>query len=197
MMETEFEAGQVIDDLHVGAVSLISGMYEQFTKEFLELPAAILASSSIPVVWPPVDISPDHLAMVDGGVRNNSPVGDVLELEPDEIVIINCSSQNRGVLKKAPDNVLDIGMRTLDIMQNEIFINDIKEFERINALVKEAGEQGIELHHPRKGRAYKYYPYVVIEPDIELGDTLDFSQSSVQTALKAGVRRAREILGRP
>jgi len=38
---------------------------------------------------------------------------------------------------------------------------------------------------------------VIIEPDTILGETLDFSQRSVQSALKAGVKRAREALGRP
>ncbi len=197
MMEREFEAGRIIDDLHVGAVSLISGEYVSFTKEFLELPSAILASASIPVVWPPVDISPEHPAMVDGGVRNNTPVGDVLDLEPDEIVIINCSAEKPPTLPRAAANVLSIGMRVVDIMQNEIFVNDMKEFLRINALVKEAEGQGIVLHHPRTGRPLKYYPCVVIEPDSDLGETLDFSKQSVQAALRAGVRRAREALGRP
>ena len=197
LMQNEFEAGRVIDDLHVGTVSLISGEYVQFTKESLELSKAILASASIPVVWPPVDISSDHTAMVDGGVRNISPVGDVLDLEPDEIVIINCSSEQPPVMPQASANVLSIGMRALDIMQNEIFVNDMKEFLRINALVKEAEQQGCVLHHPKSGRPLKYYPCQVIEPDGELGEVLDFSQKSVQAALKAGVRRAREVMGRP
>jgi NTE family protein len=197
MMRQEFEAGRVIDDLHVGAVSLMIGEYVSFTKEFLELPSALLASSSMPVIWPPVDISPEHTAMVDGGVRNKNPVGDVLELEPDEIVIINCSTEKPSTLLNAPANVLSIGMRALDIMQNEIFVSDMKEFLRINALVKEAEGQGITLHHPTTGRPLKYYPCVIIEPDGDLGETLDFSQQSVQASLGAGVRRAREVLGRP
>ncbi len=197
MMQAEFEAGQVIDDLHVGAVSLISGEYVQFTRQSLELSKAILASASIPVVWPPVDVSADYPAMVDGGVRNITPVGDVLELEPDEIVIINCGNAKTPNMPNAPSNVLSIGMRALDIMQNEIFVNDMKEFLRINALVLEAGQQGAILHHPKSGRPLKYYPCQVIEPDGVLGDVLDFSQKSVQAALKAGVRRAREVLGRP
>ena len=197
MMSREFDAGRVIDDLHVGAVSLITGEYVHFDKEFLELPSAILASASIPVVWPPVDISQEHPAMVDGGVRNNTPVGDVLELEPDEIVIINCSPQQPPHQPRAAANVLSIGIRALDIMQNEIFVSDMKEFLRINALVKEAEGQGAILHHPITGRPYKYYPCVIIEPDTILGETLDFSQRSVQSALKAGVKRAREALGRP
>jgi NTE family protein len=197
LMQQEFKAGRIIDDLHVGAVSLISGEYVQFTRESLELSKAILASASIPVVWPPVDISVDYAAMVDGGVRNISPVGDVLELEPDEIVIINCGPEKPSVMPKAPSNVLSIGMRTLDIMQNEMFVNDMKEFLRINALVKEAEQQGCTLHNPKSGKPYKYFTCQVIEPDSELGETLDFSQKSIQAALRMGVRRAREVLGRP
>ena len=197
LMQREFEAGRVIDDLHVGAVSLISGEYVQFTKESLELAKAILASASIPVVWPPVDVAPDRTAMVDGGVRNITPVGDVLALEPDEIVIINCSPEQPPVMPQAPVNVLSIGIRALDIMQNEIFINDMKEFLRINALVQEAEKQGCLLHNPKTGKLLKYYPCQVIEPNGELGGVLDFSKTSIQAALKAGVRRAREVLGRP
>ncbi len=197
MMQREFEAGRILDDLHVGAVSLISGEYVQFTRESLELSKAILASASIPVVWPPVDVSADHPAMVDGGVRNITPIGDVLALEPDEIVIINCGNEKPTSRPEAASNVLSIGMRALDIMQNEIFLNDMKDFLRINALVKEASQQGVVLHHPQSGRPLKYFPCQVIEPDSELGDVLDFSQKSIQAALKAGVRRAREMLGRP
>jgi NTE family protein len=197
LMQQEFEAGRIIDDLHVGAVSLVSGEYVQFTRESLELSKAILASASIPVVWPPVEISDDFPAMVDGGVRNISPVGDVLELEPDEIVIINCGSEQPVAKPDAGSNVLSIGMRTLDIMENEIFVNDMREFLRINALVREAEEQGYVLHHPNSGKPYKYFPCQVIEPDGALGETLDFSQRSIQAAMKMGVRRAREVLGRP
>jgi NTE family protein len=197
LMAREFEAGKIIDDLHVGAVSLHTGEYVQFTRESLELAKAILASASIPVVWPPVDVSVERTAMVDGGVRNITPVGDVLDLEPDEIVIINCGPEQPPLAPGADANVVSIGLRALDLMQNEIFINDMKTFLRINALVKEAEEQGCFLHHPKTGRLLKYYPCQVIEPDAELGDTLDFSQKSIQAALRAGVRRAREVLGRP
>ena len=197
LMQREFEAGRIIDDLHVGAVSLITGEYVQFTRESLELAKAILASASIPVVWSPVDVSAQRVAMVDGGVRNISPVGDVLDLEPDEIVIINCGPEIPPVTPGADANVLSIGLRALDIMQNEIFVNDMKTFLRINALVQEAEQQGCFLHNPKNGKLLKYYPCQVIEPDKELGDTLDFSQVSVQAALRAGVRRAREVLGRP
>jgi NTE family protein len=197
LMQSEFEAGNVIDDLHVGAVSLISGEYVQFTKESMELSKAILASAAIPVVFPPVDVSPDYPAMVDGGVRNLTPIGDVLSQEPDEIVIINCGREQPETLLKPPENLLTIGLRTLDIMQNEIFVNDMKTFLRINALVKQAEEQGTTLQHPKSGRPLKYFHCQVIEPESDLGWILDFSQKSIQASIRQGVKRAREVLGRP
>ena len=196
MMKQEFEVGKIIDDLRVGSVSLTSGEYVEFTKDSPHLEKAVLASTVMPIIWTPVDISPEYPGMVDGGVRNISPVGDVLEAEPDEIMIINCGPEKPNVLSKPPENVAKIGMRTLDILLNEIFVSDMNEFLRINALVKEAEEQGATLHNPKSGKVLKYYPCQIIEPDVELGEVLDFSQRSVQASMQAGVRRAREVLGR-
>jgi hypothetical protein len=45
------------------------------------------------------------------------------------------------------------------------------------------------------GRKLRYVPCHIIDPDYDLGDTLDCSQPTVQASLKAGVRRAGEVLG--
>ena len=73
----------------------------------------------------------------------------------------------------------------------------MKTFLRINALVKEAEEHGTTLHHPKSGRLLKYFHCQVIEPESEMGGILDFSQKSIQASVKQGVKRAREVLGRP
>jgi NTE family protein len=196
LIEREFDPEQIQADLRIGAVDLVSGEYVQFTAGDPHLREALLASTAIPVVWTPVYVSPHYQSMVDGGVRNLSPLGDVLGEDPDEIVIINCNMQSPLVLDNPPKNILQIGLRTLDIMQNEMFINDLKVFKRINHLVMEAGGYGVTLHNPKNGKPYKYFECKVIEPDMPLGDTLDFSQEHIQFALKQGVRRAREVLGR-
>ena len=53
---------------------------------------AVLASTVMPIIWEPLDISPQYRSMVDGGVRNISPLGDILDEDPAEIVIINCNA---------------------------------------------------------------------------------------------------------
>jgi NTE family protein len=196
LIEQEFDPDLIQDDLRIGAVSLLTGEYVQFTRGDPHLREALLSSTAIPIVWSPVDVSPHYQSMVDGGVRNLSPLGDVLADDPDEIIIINCNPQSPPVLESPPQDVLRIGLRTLDIMLNEVFINDLKVFQRINHLVKEAADYGVTLHNPKDGKPYRYFDSKIIEPDEPLGDTLDFSQANIQHALKQGVRRAREVLGR-
>lgn len=194
MLAQEFEAGKIQADLRVGAVSLVSGEYIEFRKDDPHLQQAVLASTVMPIIWTPVDVSVEHQGMVDGGVRNISPIGDVLDAEPDEVVIINCSPQEPSVLPTPPPDIAKIGLRTLDLLLNELFQSDVREFVRINHLVREAAAQGVTLHHPTNGRPLKYYETHIIEPLHELGDTLDFSQASVQKSMQAGLERARLVL---
>jgi NTE family protein len=194
MLAKELEIGTITADLRIGAVSLVSGEYVEFRGDHPQLAEAILASTVMPIIWTPVDVSPLYPGMVDGGVRNISPIGDVLDVDPDEIVIINCSSQAPEALQNQPGDVVKIGMRTLDLLLNELFQSDLREFLRINALVQQAAANGVTLVHPVSGRALKYYECKIIEPEGPLGDVLDFSQTAVQNSLQAGLQRARLVL---
>jgi len=195
MLREELASGTVSEDVRIGAVSLVTGEYVQFRRGDPHLAEAILASTVMPIIWTPVDVSPQHLSMVDGGVRNISPVGDVLDSDPDEVVIINCGSAETAPLPEPPKNIVKIGERTLDILLNELFRGDMQEFLRINALVHEAGAHGVTLHHPVSGKPYKYFECKVIEPTEPLGDTLDFNQEAIQASLRHGAERAKEVLG--
>ena len=195
MLQAEMDPGLVKADLRVGSVSLVSGDYVPFTKTEPQLAKAVLASTVMPVIWTPVDISEAYRSMVDGGVRNITPIGDVLDADPDEIVIINCSPENETPLQTPPRDVVQIGLRTLDILLNEIFRSDMDNFSRINALVKEAESQGATLHSPTSGKPLKYFECKIIEPAASLDDTLDFSQPAIQRSIHAGLERAKAVLG--
>lgn len=194
LLKKELEPEKISVDLRIGAVSLVSGKYVQFDKHTPQLAEAVLASTVMPVIWTPVNFSPEYTSMVDGGVRNISPVGDVLDAAPDEIVIINCGAETEDALAQPPRTVVDIGLRTLDIMLNELFISDMREFVRTNALVKQAEAHGLTLKGTR-GNPLKYFECKIIEPSAPLGDTLDFSQAAVQASIAAGEECARQVLG--
>ena len=194
MLFQELEPEKIQADLRIGVVLLLSGEYVEFHGDDPNLAQAILASTVMPIIWTPLDVSPQQRSMVDGGVRNISPIGDVLDAEPDEVVIINCSPEAETPLPEPPGDILKIGTRTLDILLNELFRSDVREFVRINHLVKQAEKHGLSLHHPTSGKPLKYYDYKIIEPLLPLGDTLDFSQATVQRSLQAGLERARQVL---
>jgi NTE family protein len=194
-LQAELDPDLVKADLRIGTVSLVTGEYVQFDKAEKQLAKAVLASTVMPIVWTPVDISDAYPCMVDGGVRNITPVGDVLSADPDEIVIINCSPEAEPILIVPPKNLLDIGLRTMDIMLNEVFCNDVQNFLRINQLVKEAASYGITLHNPKDGSPLKYYECKLIEPGSALDDTLDFSQTAIQRSIQAGYKCAQAALG--
>ena len=195
LLKKELEVDKITTDLLIGAVSLVSGEYVQFTRQSPHLAEAVLASSVMPVIWTPVDIDSDHLSMVDGGVRNISPIGDVLDANPDEIVVINCGAETSDPLAAPPKTIVDIGLRTLDILLNELFVSDMREFIRTNALVQQAAAHGLTLVGSH-GQPLKYFDCKVIEPLAPLGDTLDFSQAAVQSSLAAGEERAQFVLGK-
>ena len=189
----------------MGVVSLTDGQYYTYRAEDFDdddnFQKAVLASSMVPVLWEPIasirSRSNTIKQVVDGGLRNNSPLGDVLDFAPDEVVIINCTpfSYDKVLIEPDPDaarNVFTIAKRSLlEIAMNEIFITDLREYLNMNHLVRQAQEKGLSLTS-RKGKILKAYKTVLISPEQPLGDMLDFSQPIVQKRIKLGYEAARE-----
>jgi NTE family protein len=194
LLEREVDPAMIDIDLRIGVVSLRSGLYTRFGPGDPGFKKAVLASTAIPLIWTPVDISPEHPDMVDGGVRNYSPLGDVLDTDPDEVVIINCSPRDPPTREKPFKNALEVGMTAIEVALNEIFVTDLREFMRINRNVEEAKVRGVRLTD-QVGEEYRSYVYHVIEPDVSLGDTLDFSRTTLERHMKAGWDKAEEVLG--
>ncbi len=181
-------------ELIVGAVSLVTGAFHAFRPSDPGFKEALLASGSLPLVFPPVDVSPDMPSMVDGGTRNVSPLGLVLGNDPDEIVVINCSSAASLPIKEAPKTAIKISQRASEIAMFEIFSNDVGNFLRTNRLVEQAEAAGVALVNAN-GRRLRRYPITVIEPDERLGETTDFTRAHAKRAFEAGWEKARKIFG--
>ncbi|PTL80629.1 patatin-like phospholipase family protein [Vitiosangium sp. GDMCC 1.1324] len=174
---------------HVGRVSLVSGEYEQVDSTAPDFLDAVWHSATMPVIWEAIG----SMAYVDGGLRNVTPLGDALNSQPKEIVVITCNSARMDTIKP-PSNILDVAKRSLtDITINEILRNDVEEFVRINDLVKQAHDAGVTLKKP-DGTPYVYCPIVTIEPEKPLGDTLDFSQETIRLRMRHGEEVARSVI---
>jgi NTE family protein len=178
----------------IGCVNLVEGKYQILTPEHPHFLKAVLASTAIPVVWEPVRIDDEHVSMVDGGILNESPLGDIINANPEKVVIINCTPRKPSVSTKPIKSLLDVAQRSLDLMLNEIFIKDMEEFLRINRLVEQAAKQGVELKK-ENGKPYKPFETIIIEPTSPVGSNLDFSHQHKTELMQMGRQRAEEILG--
>lgn len=185
-------------DLMFGAVSVDTGSYHCFhasdfsdEEEFCQ---AILASASIPVLWPPVKMvrtrdGDEFALLVDGSVRCKRPVGDVLSADPEEVVIINCNAEGFHPRARPEKNMLGIGIRMLtEVTLNEIFRQDVREFMDINRIVDQL-PAGMAVRKAT-GRTFKKYPAVIIEPMEDLGDAMDFSRSRIDADIQKGWQAA-------
>jgi predicted acylesterase/phospholipase RssA len=115
--------------LSVGAVALGTGEYRfvpcaDDTKNFADW---IMASSAMPGLFPPRKIDGD--AWVDGGVRDATPVLDILNSTDGPVDVILTGPLGKPVTPSDPksfSSVINVGSRAAQILADEVFQQDIE-----------------------------------------------------------------------
>jgi len=129
----------------VGTVSLLTGLYHEWGPDDAAFLDKVLASASIPVVFPFVKSEAPKDILVDGGVRNITPLSSAFDAEPDEVYVLLTSRLIRadtglpesGVQQQPfeqwDDSWLgtkvsgfDVLKRTIEILTDEIYLDDIR-----------------------------------------------------------------------
>ncbi|CAN5474294.1 hypothetical protein BH24GEM3_BH24GEM3_01870 [soil metagenome] len=123
-------------EMFVSVVSLQSGRVEygnqhQDPKEVLL--KKILASASIPVLMPPVQIG--SVQFVDGGVKETAPFAKAIDEGATHIVaiVLQADAERRPVRTERFLTAFDITRRTIELLTEEILDNDL----RVAALINE------------------------------------------------------------
>lgn len=86
---------------------------------------SVRASSSFPVVFSPCEYK-EHL-FLDGGILNNTPVNEIKKQGADKVITVNFDSQPVDT----NSNVMELIMKTLDIMGNKISDENIANSDYI------------------------------------------------------------------
>jgi len=186
----------------MGFTSLVDAKYHSpQPKDFdsdEELAKAILASASLPMIFPYVDsvtfrengqlITTKNLT--DGSVRHISPLQDAISFIKDDnssttdwhIIIINCAADQERIDNTNP-NVIGYAFRVSnDILTNEVLETDYQLFLLINSWVEQVALKDMTLLGTDDLPLVKF-KYKVIRPDDpnepgnDIGDTLDSSPS--------------------
>jgi NTE family protein len=164
--------------LVVGAVSLTTGEYKLFDENCPHLHKAVIASSAFPAMLTPAKM--DGQLWTDGGIRNITPLKAAIDLGADEIdVIVAAPIGVKQKFSKDP-NTIDVAMRSIDVMADEITLNDIQVAEFINEQV-------------RQGRVDKREVKInLLQPTSYMtDDPLDFSPPLIRSMIDQGFKDAR------
>lgn len=162
----------------IGVVDMNTGKYRSLTQwEFdskEEYIRCIMASCSQPVIWKPQTFSTMFetiTAGIDGGIITVSPIGSVLEYNPDELVIINSSPCDIEVIENI--NRLDKTLlRTIDLAVGQSFAKDMETFAKYNEIAKV-----VRLKDNVFG--WKYYPATIYQTTLH-EDSLNFDSEELK-----------------
>lgn len=150
-------------DLPKGQIHYASNL-DMSVEEFRRY---VEASAAIPGVME----LPDGV-LADGGVREQTPLKQAIKAGCDEIHVILCNPMEENPvdhwLASFP-KVASTIMRVIDVMEHEVFLNDILLCDKRNS-------------DPN----YKQITLKVYAPDILLIDTLEFDPAKIRQAMEQG-----------
>jgi predicted acylesterase/phospholipase RssA len=112
---------------------------------------AVRASAAIPGAFAPVTVAAGSQACqyVDGGVANNTPIGQAMDAGADDVLIIFMDPDDNTAKPQPIQNLAQIGFDCFGVMQQKILSSDLKTAQRVNQSVR-AGDAGLGSGGPRR-----------------------------------------------
>ena len=190
--------------LRLGIVNLGTGVFRTIDESVPGIANWVYASCAMPLFFEPLKTKAadgTEEQWVDGGVRDVTPLASAMELNPRGIIVVRASQKPKpGTVRTFP-NLIEIGLRAVDILQSEVSVNDLANATLINDMIAARGAQlrALESLGLTAAQAatvlrpldvqianYRFVPNYVIEPDANYLDTLEFDPAKIATAIAAG-----------
>lgn len=116
--------GRRIEDLAIEFQCVAASIENAAEHWFTEGPLidAILASSAIPVLFPPVEIEGEHF--YDGGLVNSVPVGRAVALGADRIFVFQVGRIETPL--RPPERLYEAALISLEIARRHRFASDVR-----------------------------------------------------------------------
>lgn len=191
--------------LLLGVVNLQTGAFRGIDENVPGIHNWVYASAAMPVFFQPLrtrDGQGREEQWVDGGVRNVTPLDAAMQLGPRALIVVLASPRP----PKPPrirnyGDLIQIGLRSVDILQSEVAVNDTANAMLINDLLaaREAqaralaaegvtGPAAARVLAPLDARlaAYRFAPIRIIAPETEISDTLEFDPARIRAGIEAG-----------
>ena len=206
-------------ELRIAAVSLETGNYCEVDQAQPNLLDWTLASCSMPLFFPPVQIGREHY--VDGGVRSVTPLQGAFsalkELNPngqgelpDEMYVILASPLHAARDDQNWKTGLHVGKRAAGILVNQIYREDLDYALTINEAVRgyrelrnavagHLGPLGADsllagIQYPYRPPRYREVRIMTVVPSQEFSEPLQFEPKRIRAAFEAGREAAKNRL---
>lgn len=185
LIQNNFSRQRVLEarrTFRIGVTSLTSGEYHVFDETHPDIAKFLYATAAYPVAFPPIRIGDDY--WTDGCVRSVTPVRAAIDAGATHIDVILVSPKRSAHTFQKEPNALEVGLRAIDIMSNQLIDHDLKRAQLINKLV----QAGVE-----KEKRYIHFRIIrTKEPLVK--NALHFSPKDAIRLQKLGYRDAKELI---
>lgn len=150
--------------LTVGCTSFTTGRYCVFDNSHPEIKKFILASSHLPIVFPPISV--DGEQWVDGGIRYQIPLLEAIKEKPQiiDVVLTAPITTDLDILSDDLVSAPKCAVRASEILSEQIYINDF--YAVIRAKLNHEKEVSDIISEHRKTRTYKKYKEDLSEQEL-------------------------------
>jgi NTE family protein len=147
------------------------------------LARAILASSAVPGLLPPVEIDGEHY--VDGGIVNSIPVDRAVQLGAKELYILHVGRIERPL--QPPRNLLQVAMVAFEIARRHRFAREIASLpEGVVSRILPTGEDYPPVYDPIGQLKYKDFTRVAERIEGAYRATADYLESVSRVVPEVG-----------
>jgi NTE family protein len=187
-------------ELRLGVVNLQTGEFRVVAQNAPDIYNWVYASCAMPVFFDPLQTS-DKQQWVDGGVRDVTPLGAALDLNPSGVLVIRASPSTNVDPPRQYDSMVPIGLRAVNLLQAEVSRNDLQNTSLINDMLAARDKlfTGLEAAGIPAAKAsqlllpldtqlskYRFAQVRVVEPTEAYSDTLEFDPAKILKAIEAG-----------
>lgn len=195
--------------LRIAVVNITDGSLRIVAENANTITDWIYASCAMPFLFPPLESRSAggiREQWVDGGVRDVTPLDAALAERPRAVLVVRASPFPGGAsTPRHYASLIDIALRSVDIQSSEVSENDLKHVNLINRLLtardhqrRELAALGIDparitrIMRPFEDEIarFRLVPTMVVAPDSNLYDTLDF----IPDKIDANILRGRQYV---
>ena len=194
--------------LRIAVVNITTGDLQIVGENADNIADWVYASSAQPPFFPPFETrNAQNLKeqWVDGGVRDVTPYNAAIKERPRAILVVRAEAPLAKTHKEY-DSILDIGLRSIELLIREVADNDIGNIELINNLLRaeikqrqELVDMGLTPDQVARAMApieaeinrFNLIPTKVIEPERDLYDTLEFVPELIAQNIEIGREAVR------